>query len=577
MEIKQFYETNTIENDFDEIFYQKEYPKTKQFYQPYCKNNNIDDKHRLYYHYKLYGENKYKNLEEKNKNKFIPIISPRKKVENKLAILTTFFNPCNYINLKYNYLKFSKHIRSHGDLFPIELSFSNNFFIEDKNLIRISGDQSNILWQKEVLLNIALEQLPKEYTDVAWIDSDIIFNDTHWHIRLFDMLSRYKIIQLFSNGFRINEKNEKLKDNAFVSKIKSYPYGVTGFAWSARREILDEIKFLDNQVLGGADYIMCSAFIKQPSMLNDLKHHISDDYSKQWIQQATEVVDCSTSFLNNEIIHLYHGKTENRNYQDRYELLQENAFLAKDTLWKTDDNTSKNTYHYFQSRNEDDNIIEINKYFDQVYLLNLDKELKKLNATAEKLKSLNINYDRFVALDGDLLQFENKNFVIGEGMIENKYALACKQSHINIIKDAKLKNYKKILIFEDDVLFAKNFNVLLQNLREIKDWKLLYFGCSQHTWDYLEYIDNYYYAKNTCGTFAYAIDCSIYDELIDLCQDEIHAIDKNLSDIQDKYYKQCYVFYPNLCSADVSDSSIRESRDRLEHGEKMRWNILKYN
>ena len=50
-----------IDDDFDEIFYQKEYPGTKDFYQPCCTNYNIGDKRRLFYHYKTYNNN-YKNL-----------------------------------------------------------------------------------------------------------------------------------------------------------------------------------------------------------------------------------------------------------------------------------------------------------------------------------------------------------------------------------------------------------------------------------------------------------------------------------------------------------------------------------
>lgn len=57
-----------IDSDFDEKFYQKEYPETKDFHQPYCTNYNIDDKRRLFYHYKMYGNNRYKNLLQKSSN-----------------------------------------------------------------------------------------------------------------------------------------------------------------------------------------------------------------------------------------------------------------------------------------------------------------------------------------------------------------------------------------------------------------------------------------------------------------------------------------------------------------------------
>lgn len=51
-----FYRNNDVNPNFDESFYQERYPETIDFYQPYCKDKNIDDKHRLYYHWTLYAD-----------------------------------------------------------------------------------------------------------------------------------------------------------------------------------------------------------------------------------------------------------------------------------------------------------------------------------------------------------------------------------------------------------------------------------------------------------------------------------------------------------------------------------------
>lgn len=56
MDIKEFYLVNKVDNDFDEIFYQMQYPETKDFAEPYCSNIGIDDRHRLFYHWSLYGK-----------------------------------------------------------------------------------------------------------------------------------------------------------------------------------------------------------------------------------------------------------------------------------------------------------------------------------------------------------------------------------------------------------------------------------------------------------------------------------------------------------------------------------------
>ena len=54
--IKEFYQHNSIDDSFDAVFYQEQYPETKDFYQPYSLEHNIDDRHRLYFHQYFYGQ-----------------------------------------------------------------------------------------------------------------------------------------------------------------------------------------------------------------------------------------------------------------------------------------------------------------------------------------------------------------------------------------------------------------------------------------------------------------------------------------------------------------------------------------
>jgi hypothetical protein len=67
-DINEFYKIHKINNSFDEVLYKKTYPETENFYQPYCKDNFIDEKHRLYFHYYLY------NKPNKKTNNFLSLI-----------------------------------------------------------------------------------------------------------------------------------------------------------------------------------------------------------------------------------------------------------------------------------------------------------------------------------------------------------------------------------------------------------------------------------------------------------------------------------------------------------------------
>jgi hypothetical protein len=143
---------------------------------------------------------------------------------------------------------------------------------------------------------------------------------------------------------------------------------------------------------------------------------------------------------------------------------------------------------------------------------------------------------------------------------------------LNIIKEAKEKKYKKILIFEDDVYFSKDFHKNISKLEDV-DWKLLYLGSSQLDWTNIEYIKNFYLSKKSLGTFAFALDHRIYDDVIKILSSMKKPVDNLLADIQDMYIEECFTFYPNIVIADVGDSNIRSPRDIVSYGTQSRWKL----
>ena len=45
-------------------------------------------------------------------------------------------------------------------------------------LVQIHG--GDVMWQKECLLNIALQRVPKNCDKIAWLDCDIVFGSNDW-------------------------------------------------------------------------------------------------------------------------------------------------------------------------------------------------------------------------------------------------------------------------------------------------------------------------------------------------------------------------------------------------------------
>ena len=89
-----------------------------------------------------------------------------------------------------NFRKFRASVAAQGlQMLCVELVFGDSTF----QLLDASSDapdceimvqrrtsEGNTLWQKERLLNIALDNLPASVTKVMWLDSDLIFLNDDW-------------------------------------------------------------------------------------------------------------------------------------------------------------------------------------------------------------------------------------------------------------------------------------------------------------------------------------------------------------------------------------------------------------
>jgi hypothetical protein len=71
MDIVEFYRKNSVEKQFDEEFYLSQNNDLNKFYQPYCKNNKITERQRLFYHYVFFGKKNgmFKNKDEKKRHR----------------------------------------------------------------------------------------------------------------------------------------------------------------------------------------------------------------------------------------------------------------------------------------------------------------------------------------------------------------------------------------------------------------------------------------------------------------------------------------------------------------------------
>jgi len=149
--------------------------------------------------------------------------------------------------------------------------------------------------------------------------------------------------------------------------------------------------------------------------------------------------------------------------------------------------------------------------------------------------------------------------------------LGCILSHINIIKDAVDKNYKSILILEDDIILSSSFKDRLSEIKDLmkNNWSILYLGAGQYEWSNINIQDNIYIANKSTGTFAYMIHESFYQTLLNTFEKMEKPVDNYLAELQ-----KCNVFkvvYPNMIFCDLEHSNISMRRKNNVWFKKFRW------
>ena len=309
--------------------------------------------------------------------------------------ITTFFNPVGYKNKYANYRLFRESLNRQGlKLLAVEVVFSCKDFelkegYDADILVQIIADKNNIMWQKERMLNIGLNNLPKDCDKVTWLDCDVIFKNNNWVEETSKMLLDYKVVQPFKwavrlpkglldtnpddlligslVGQRMNNITMGVYDIGIDSFRKTFSDpGFYGFAWAARKSVFDKIGFFDKNIMGGGDFIMARAFWGSTNIVEKFYHDKMVSCLKGWMIKIYNNVQGSVCYIDGDIMHLWHGEEYNKWHKIRRFILKKYDFDPnKDIvignnglyLWATNNKfLQKAVNTYFYARREDNNI-----------------------------------------------------------------------------------------------------------------------------------------------------------------------------------------------------------------------------
>lgn len=250
-----------------------------------------------------------------------------------IRFICSYFNFANSTKIKQNYIKFRRHFPY--PITTVEIALSNRgFFIDDS--IKILANETNVFWQKERCLNIAIDSLPDNTETVAWIDTDVIFHNRNFLRDTEKALEDYKVVQMFEKC------RESPVVNAFYNNISignklvnniDIKFPAIGFAWAFHKNILIDNQLYDKDPVGNSDVLQLLTWlgIWNHQTIIDLHRPYRKEFLL-WAWNSYEKVQANIGYTPGTLEHLYHGKYAHRQYLTRNNMLTEHRFLPSKDL-----------------------------------------------------------------------------------------------------------------------------------------------------------------------------------------------------------------------------------------------------
>jgi hypothetical protein len=185
----------------------------------------------------------------------------------------------------------------------------------------------------------------------------------------------------------------------------------------------------------------------------------------------------------------------------------------------------------------------LNEFFEVIRYINLDKRTDRKDQCETELKRVGIIAERFRAYEGD-----------------NKH-LAFNKSQWNSLNECK--DYKSVLILEDDVVFT-NLDHLPQALSELPlGWDVLYFGANINGTPLERYSQHLFKIRNSFTTHAVAYSGKMAKWIVENFPFHTDDYEKEGLTIYDEWLRvnvqeqfKCFLIYPMVAEQRRSYSDI---------------------
>jgi GR25 family glycosyltransferase involved in LPS biosynthesis len=159
----------------------------------------------------------------------------------------------------------------------------------------------------------------------------------------------------------------------------------------------------------------------------------------------------------------------------------------------------------------------IAEYFDHIYCINLARRADRWEKAQAQFARFGLDVERFEAIDGATLGELPESIHLAQSEQAIPGAVGCLMSHRAVLEDARSRNFERVLILEDDVVFADSLGPAFERFvaQVPTDWAMLYLG-GNHAGGFRPVGPNAARTRGTYTTNAYAVTRRTTDILLKL-------------------------------------------------------------
>lgn len=156
----------------------------------------------------------------------------------------------------------------------------------------------------------------------------------------------------------------------------------------------------------------------------------------------------------------------------------------------------------------------MNQYIDHIFYINLDSRTDRREEFENQMKEYGFECERFSAI-----------------CEPHNGALGCTKSHLAVLRLAKERNYRRVLIFEDDFMFTVSSEIVHEQLSQLFETPIPFDMCFL-SYNVLASEETSYSflrrATDTQTSSGYIIEQHYYDTLITNFESSVHGFENRL-------------------------------------------------